>query len=1309
MMSGDNNNVRSDYEGRVRLSGKNLFPDPGLNMFDPKTGIHRYLLLEAPPRPTHWGVYIRDANKVKNSARQVLSPIPLQDSTYDQEDELVHGPSPVDESKALAIAHPIVPDANAYPVSNTIGLPEGYYCIAWGLIPDEDWQKPQAAMTNPGPRSEPFYLAQGQGFMLPTPTEFSSNITALALWITEPRFSTDPVIGAQRARLAPMFVVDRWRVRGLNDFVRVVGPFAKRVSEQAQLPENRNLTFVGDPKNMPRLRVRRDTVHHKHDERIVCQVGYAFQTDAGIGAVKVQGGWESAAPGRRAIVFEPEDFELRKPNAKTNEERKKEREDTGSVNQSNETNAAGEDETTDSRGRPKEKETTRRIRGWRPLVRFKATDDKNDPDDEHGVTEWFMIVDKGGKNAFREKGEQAIILESEPGKWPKHGKTELVRVSIEHADYSGVGEPTEAPEAPEGDMILDLNTSGLTPGKHMVKTSLFVLEDGEEQESLPSPERAVQVTPGAGIRVRRPKFHNLADNDDASELDLEDFNKPLGWDFNKPFPNNVRVYNPRRGGVVIEDSSNSLSTYWALRTPVATLTEDTNRFLIRFNVSIGRHASGRLKAILEEYDMVNGVPQLIAARVFRGWTSPVDDREYIIKLTKNLTDGFNKNRKLRINNNTKQVRVRFEMDGGNGAGARNMDVEVSQYGVFKEWARPRKSRRLEAKRAETPEPKDTVYPHGGYCVIVDEPNNGNPFTPNFGTYHSMYFESQTSYQDYWEEFAGANTAGGRGMDWAIEGNWGYRAAKTLQGSATARFITHTQPVDRTEVTLGTDFFIQTLNNVNAVDMIWLRRADGNNLVRVGVNSNNRLTLAIPRVGGTDTYTSTKVIEPGDLGRLEIHVSGLDSAAGRVRVYLTVGDGRRVTVFDVQGINYTGLTCRGMRIGADDLGGTNTLWDIYYDNVLLTDTPTDNVTYASGNHIEYYGPAFTPKDGIYGPTGVRVPVKGGQTYTVGVNVATEDTALGSSVMRWRARTAEHRIIETYDYVAKGLPEDSDWTRYTQTFTVPVGTAYIEWFENNLGHGTVRIHGIQIEKGAVATEFTDKNALNGDLSVFFQTAPAGITPNDPMQALTVVSAIRDITTVITEDEDTSFAVDFRGGNSLGTLGSYVTTVDGLSKDHKFIEVRIKLSSSSDTDSPELSRIEIDLARPHSHLLREDGTEFPGGVLVNNIAAEHLIHNVERVQFSSGAVGDHTWGNVVLRRIPNMDITAFRPETVAEITNIYGNGFVRLQTPYGRWTIRIDEEPVFDTNPNSRLYLDPQRSEYFQVYKATVAGIIEAEEVF
>lgn len=1312
-MSGNNVNVRADYEGRVRLSGVNLFPDPGLNMFDPATGIHRYLFLEAPPKPTHWAPYMRDRNTVKNIARQVLGPISLDQSTYDQEDELVNGPSPVDATKALAINNPNKPDARAFQVSDTIGLPEGFYCIAWGYIPDRDWNKPSAAMTNPGPRSAPFYLAQGQGFLLPTPTEFATNIIGLALWISEPRLvrnenaEIQAIQSAQQARLAPMYAIDRWRVRGLEDVVRVVGPFRKANAEQVELPERRNLTFIGNKKDMPKLRVRKDGGHQKHDERISVQVAYAFQTESGVSEVKVDGGWHNAEPGRTAIVFEPSDYEMRKPNAETNRERQQEREATGSIDQSKETNISGEDEETDTRGRQKEKEKTERIRGWRPMVRFKATNDKDDPDDEHGVTEWYMIVDKGGGNGFKEKGQHATVMESEPGKWPRHANTELVRVSILDADASGVAAPTEAPEPPEGDSILELNTSGLTPGKHWVRTSLLVVDGLDELESETSPETEVDVDMGDGIRVRRPRWHNLADNEDAAETDLEDYNKPLGWDFFKPYPNNVRVWNPKRGGIRIEETSNGTGTVEYVRTPVSTLKNDVNRYILRFNVDLGRHTRGKLRAVLEQYDMVDGVPQLVAAEIIRNWDSRVDDHTFEFKISKNQNDPKNKKKHVRMHPDTKEIRVRFEGDGNSNIGSRNFDAEISQYGVFPGWGRPRKSKKLDVKRGEGSEPKDTVYPHGGYCMVVEDPTN-NPFTPLYDVIYRMTFESGAAFAAEWTEAAGGATAGGRSQDVAIHDSWGYRTAKTTQGAAAHKYITRNLGENLTEGVLVADYFVQTLNEQGQVDLMWVRNQDGNDLVRLGVTAANKLQVRIGRVGGTDTYTSNIPVDPGDLGRMEIHANGLNSSSASIEIYVTVGDGERRKVFDLDGINMTGIYMRSVRVGCEDLGNTNTLWDIYWDDIIVTDQALENVIYAPGNHIEYYGPHGTPKTSAYGPYGVRVPVKGGETYTTSVNVASDDAATNSNIMRWRARSANHRILETYDFVATGITGDTDWTRYTQTITVPVEAAYIEWFENSLGSGTFWIHGIQVEKGTEATEYTDKNELSGQLSVFFQTSPQGIVAGDPMTALAEVSDIRGITSIITEDDETSYLVDFRSGNTLGTLGSYTTDVGNLNKDHKFIEVRVQLTSTSDTNSPELTRIEIDLARPHSHLLRDDGTEYAGGALVNEVQAESPVHNVERVQFASGAVGDHTWGTVVLRRI-TFTVVCFRPQTAAEIVEAYGNEFVRLQSPYGRLTLRIDEVPQFDTNPQTRLYLDPQRQEYFQVYTSTFTGIVEAEEVF
>jgi hypothetical protein len=1312
-MSGDNSNVLADYDGRVRLASNNLFPDPGLRMFDEASGLHRYLELEAPPKPTHWAPYMRDKNKVKNMARQVLAPISLEEHTFDQEDELIHGPSPVDELRALAIAEPLAPDAKPYMVSDLMGLPEGYYCIAWGFIPDDNWNSNNANRTNPGPRSEPFYLAQGQGFLLATPTDISSKVHGLELWISEPRMDENPVLATQQARRAPMFAIARWQVRGLDDFVRVVGPFKRTVEEVMPLPEKRNLTFVGNKKDMPALKVREDNTHHKHDEQINAQVAYAFQTESGIGEVKVSGGWHKTQPGRRAIMFEPADFEMRDDNEETHRERKREREQDGKSNDNNETNRDNADENTDSRGREKRKKQGDRIRGWRPFVRFKATDDPDNPDDEHGVTEWYMIVDKGGKNAFKDKGQRAVVIESEPGKWPRHHSTELVRVNIEEKDESGVKDPTEAPEAPSGDFILDLNTSGLTPGKHFVKTSLFVVDQLEENESRTSEETVVDVDMGEGIRVRRPRWHNLVDNDDASEADLEDFNKPLGWDYTKPFPTNVNVHTPKRGGVVYEDNSNASTTYMAFRTPVATLRpNDTLKYILRFKLDMYGVASGKLQFVLEEYDMVDGVPQLINARVIRGWSDRVKERTLEYKLSLNQNDSNNfQNKHIRLDPNTKEIRLRFEGVGNTAHGTRNFNAEVSNYGVFRGWARPRKSKRLDARRAEGKEPQDINYPHGGYCVVVEDPLETNPISSTWVTYDRERFEDNTAFTANWTLTSVGAVTGGRGQDWAISDTWGWRSAKTTTGAAASYYIEQILAAAHDDLWVSGEFFIQTNNNVGLVDMYHIRSNTNTRLAEIGINTDKTVRLTITNASGvTTTHNSTKKLVAGDLGLIEIGITGAGTAACTVQVYLQRDEGERTEIINVTGVNMTGKTAQRVRVGGDDnVGGA--LWDFYYDDVHITDKSIydlNNYTYQAGNSIEYYGPYDTPKTTEYGPRGVRVPVKGGETYTVAMNVSTMDVTQNTSVMRWRARDKNHKILESYDFVAKGLEGDTPWTRYTQTFTVPIDTAYIEWYANNIGAGTIGIHGIQLEKGSVATEYTDKNALSGYLSVYFRTAPEGMSATDPLNALALVDKIRSITCLITDTENTSWSVQYRSGDSLGSLGSYTSLVENLSKEHSYIEVKITLTSSSDTESPELRRVEIDLARPIAHLLRDDGTEYAGGVLVNNLNAEHPNRNVERVQFASGAFGDHTWGTVVNRKV-TMHVMAWRPETVTEIAGAYGEEFVRYQTPFGRWTIRLDAQPEFETDPLTRIYLNAERTEFFQKYETDITGWIEAEEIF
>jgi hypothetical protein len=44
-----------------------------------------------------------------------------------------------------------------------------------------------------------------------------------------------------------------------------------------------------------------------------------------------------------------------------------------------------------------------------------------------------------------------------------------------------------------------------------------------------------------------------------------------------------------------------------------------------------------------------------------------------------------------------------------------------------------------------------------------------------------------------------------------------------------------------------------------------------------------------------------------------------------------------------------------------------------------------------------------------------------------------------------------------------------------------------------------------------------------------------------------------------------------------------------------------------------------------------------------------------------------------------------------------------------MRLDAQPEFETDPLTRIYLDAERTEFFQKYETDITGWIEAEEIF
>ncbi len=240
-MSGENYNVMSDYEGTAMLSPiYNLVPDPDFGDYTEATAELRYWDLGEPPTPDGWMPFVTDGKTQKVYSRQSTGPVTAL--IYDVTDELVPGGTPLDPSETIDIAPPMPPIVKAFRVSKAVGFPAGWYCIAYGWVMGGGGKgnkrkknhKNSKRGTGPGPRSDAFEVAQGQGLLVTAPVEIPEDVVGVEYYLTMPEKTE------VQALTGHLYMQESFSTKAHPKVFRMTGPFSKKHKWNGK-----NTTFIG--------------------------------------------------------------------------------------------------------------------------------------------------------------------------------------------------------------------------------------------------------------------------------------------------------------------------------------------------------------------------------------------------------------------------------------------------------------------------------------------------------------------------------------------------------------------------------------------------------------------------------------------------------------------------------------------------------------------------------------------------------------------------------------------------------------------------------------------------------------------------------------------------------------------------------------------------------------------------------------------------------------------------------------------------------------------------------------------------------
>lgn len=563
-------------------------------------------------------------------------------------------------------------------------------------------------------------------------------------------------------------------------------------------------------------------------------------------------------------------------------------------------------------------------------------------------------------------------------------------------------------------------------------------------------------------------------------------------------------------------------------------------------------------------------------------------------------------------------------------------------------------------------------------------------TVDYDTNKTIYYDDVTAGLAYLATSNDVTTASG------MISRFGLRLQKYAD-AVVKNFVQRTL-APRDSISVMGDLFLEDFSG--RFEVFAIRNVDNTDVAALSIEDDGSLVMAYRNsiLGWVSTTVATNI---DDKQFLSLELS-YDAKTKEVKAYMGPNEYSKTQVGSaIAGLNSTAqlkTVFAGFALNETAYPSRHT---VHFGQIAVTDKPTvPNSDLTDGNYIEYFSPDGTPLNSLYGPTGLHVPIKPHLTYTVGVNTWYQDLMAGSELFNMRAKDKNGVVLRVYGSLVSGMSGDRErWERTTKQITIPRGAVTLEFFANNLGGGKLKIHGLQVEEGLVATPFNSSRARNGSFSVYLNNRQPGMKLFDPMIEISRIKRLRRIFVEGHDTDTTSYSSNFRTANSIAELAGkpYTNDYSKLSVDDNITEVHIQMASTIDGDTPEIHSVSLDVERPYAQLLREDGTEYPGGVLANGITTPSAPPNMEFLQMASGAIEGVQWGSERPKRI-SFNIESFRRSASEEI--MYYPIHV-LEADNKRYTVLFEAAPEF--TPVGKRITYPDGSEYFQRESAEVTALI------
>jgi hypothetical protein len=1262
LLSGNHQDVMATADGVVVLGSRNLAPNPDLADFTRKHKVEHWTL-KAPPRWDGWNVYARRATRIRSDGshqplrtthqmKQNLTKIGFGRPFYLLDDPLINGGPVPDRSKRTDVPKPTeAPRVKVVSRSGALGYKAATWpvAIAW-ILGDNPRHSPR--ITDPSPAAFAT-TARGQKIEVFV-GDAPEGVTGIAILMGNPGATGEPPYFVQR-------IVDLRRSR--KDSYVLRGPFRK----ERRAPTT-NKTFIGAFQRLPAprwwvgegtlglrpMRTRLSCTYLTEQGETASQQITPWIEIEGVErtvrerkTVRVVVRAPGASVGDTVLPVHELGASLRKGtrlkfgerlaildrDAQEGDERldvKPLKDDIPA--RANATDNNGIIEVDIVEPRPGAALVWRPVdpppgaRWWRP--EFLGADGS-----------WYTMTGAGDADGYVPLSRHPRLYSHNPERWVGRGRA--VSVERREVDESGIEGPDSAPEDP-----VVLGDIEMGPGRYRVRVnaeakdeesgaspvSVFVLRDG----GLATGGVASGVTDQVA-RVYRPEVQSIS-NERWAEKDLDDGD--IDWE--QPAIAGVTVSNPEDGVLRVADTSGATTTAEVKRSDLFPFKAD-KRYVLRVEVDTLSRTGGKVALLWRFFDAA-GV-QLGAAVVLLR-SDEVENNEVRVTFGE---PGAPVDHETPAN--TTQARIVFRNEGAAGDG-RNLTWRARNFGLWSGRASNRKRWPLdlglgadedeEADRAPAAERPEEPYPDGPFCRVVENPTDG-PRARNPNIFDTAGFEGAVVPAPFVVSTAGDGTVDvTEGA--ALNGTYGLRARKTT-GSATASRASVLYPTPGA-TSRAVRALVRPRQTVSAGEATLLRAASdagGSTMIADGRHTSGGDFKLYAKNGlNTDVLTVKRNWLGGQLREVELTCLNVGTANGAARLRFKHQD-RPATLVEMRGLDWTGIASvesvgAGVR-GAE--AGANYVYHL--DRVMVSRDGIGDTDPLPGNYIEYWSPDGTPYAQDNFATGLKIPVKPHQDRVFSCYAGSEGVEKTASLFKLAAKDARGRTIREYPYVVAELKGHGEWDRYHLAYKTPdtepgePPVAYVEVVRNNVADGYIRAGYFQDELDpgdGKPTAYTNQNALSGFFEVTLDTSVPGELP---VPALGVAHDWLRMGAPTTHDFDgvdgagtrlTDVTLSIKGADRKPALGDapYYTNFQNYMRlvgMKRYTRMRVDLSTTDATKSPEVRGVFLDVQRALPVLLRPDGSEFDGGAFVTKwggVTTEESVTDWKR--FADSGVG---WENV------------------------------------------------------------------------------------